>query len=139
MNGVEFAVAGLTHLTRDHLDYHGTPEAYAAAKRRLFHDHQPGRAVLNLDDAFGRARRRAARLDGSDRLRPGRASGACGSVRLGRGFGVDPGGIATAIRSSWGDGELSAGLLGRFNASNLLAALATLLALDLPLPGHWRG
>jgi UDP-N-acetylmuramoyl-L-alanyl-D-glutamate--2,6-diaminopimelate ligase len=32
----------LTHLSRDHLDYHGTLEAYAAAKRRLFVDHQPG-------------------------------------------------------------------------------------------------
>ena len=36
------------------------------------------------------------------------------------------------VRSSWGDGELQVGLLGRFNAHNLLATLATLLVLDMP-------
>ena len=52
----------------------------------------------------------------------------------GEDLALTPAGLRLRIRSSWGDGELSAGLLGRFNASNLLAALATLLALDLPLP-----
>ncbi|MDB5093838.1 MAG: UDP-N-acetylmuramoylalanyl-D-glutamate--2,6-diaminopimelate ligase [Candidatus Eremiobacteraeota bacterium] len=48
---VRFAVAALTNITRDHLDFHGTFERYVAAKRRLF-DLAP-RAVLNLDDAAG--------------------------------------------------------------------------------------
>jgi UDP-N-acetylmuramoyl-L-alanyl-D-glutamate--2,6-diaminopimelate ligase len=48
---VQFAVAALTNITRDHLDFHGTMERYTAAKRRLF-DHAP-KAVLNLDDAAG--------------------------------------------------------------------------------------
>jgi UDP-N-acetylmuramoyl-L-alanyl-D-glutamate--2,6-diaminopimelate ligase len=58
VEGVEFMVAVLTHLSRDHLDYHGTLEAYAAAKRRLFLNHRPRWAVLNLDDAFGQGHRR---------------------------------------------------------------------------------
>lgn len=45
---------------------------------------------------------------------------------------MTPAGLRMQIRSSWGDGELQAGLLGRFNAHNLLAALAALLALDMP-------
>ncbi len=135
VNGVAFAVAGLTHLTRDHLDYHGTPEAYAAAKRRLFHDHQPGRAVLNLDDAFGRALA-AERRGSTEVIAYGLGERPVHADRFvwGEDLALTPAGLRLRIRSSWGDGELSAGLLGRFNASNLLAALATLLALDLPLP-----
>ena len=46
---------------------------------------------------------------------------------------LSPAGLELQVRSSWGDGELRAGLLGRFNAHNLLATLATLLALEMPL------
>lgn len=53
LEGVQFTAAAYTNLTRDHLDYHGTPEAYAAAKARLFVELLPeGKtAVLNRDDA----------------------------------------------------------------------------------------
>ena len=51
---VAFDAAVLTNLSRDHLDYHGTMEAYAAAKRRLFIDCHPRFAVINLDDPFGK-------------------------------------------------------------------------------------
>lgn len=135
VNGVEFAVAVLTNLTRDHLDYHGTPEAYAAAKRRLFFDHHPGWAVLNLDDAFGRGV--AAGLHGHSQTqvigyglgeRPAQLEGFVWGEEL----ELTPAGLRLRIRSSWGDGELQTELLGRFNASNVLATLATLLALGLP-------
>ena len=133
VNGVEFAVAMLTNLTRDHLDYHGTVEAYAAAKRRLFFEHCPGWAVLNLDDAFGRET--AAGLRGRTRIlgyglgeRPERTD----AFVWGEHLELTPAGLRLQVRSSWGDGELVVGLLGRFNASNVLASLATLLALDLP-------
>src|SRR5690606_979391 len=48
----EFDVAVFTNLSRDHLDYHGTMEAYGEAKRRLFDGRQLHTAVLNLDDMF---------------------------------------------------------------------------------------
>ena len=134
VSGVQFAVAVLTQLTRDHLDYHGTPEAYAAAKRRLFFDCEHGWAVLNLDDAFGRGI--AAERDGASQTigyglgaRPERLE----RFVSGENLELSPAGLQLRIRSSWGDGELHAGLLGRFNAHNLLATLATLLALGTPL------
>jgi UDP-N-acetylmuramoyl-L-alanyl-D-glutamate--2,6-diaminopimelate ligase len=78
VRGVDFDIAVLTNLTRDHLDYHGNVEAYAAAKRKLFH---------------------------ADGLR---------------------------LQTPWGSGHLQSSLLGRFNASNLLAALACLCVTGLP-------
>ena len=135
VNGVAFAVAALTHLSRDHLDYHGTVEAYAAAKRRLFVDHQPGWAVLNYDDAFGRhltteAQGCAPIIVYGLGERPQRLERFVWGERL----ELTPAGLRMQVRSSWGDGELSTRLSGRFNASNLLVALATLLALEMPLP-----
>ena len=50
VNGVHFDVAVLSNLTRDHLDYHGSYEKYAAAKRRLFISSDLKLAVLNTDD-----------------------------------------------------------------------------------------
>ena len=55
VNGCRFNVAVLTNLSRDHLDYHGSMEAYAAAKAELFDWPELEYAVLNLDDEFGRA------------------------------------------------------------------------------------
>src|ERR671933_1742605 len=57
--GIHFAVKLFTNLTQDHLDFHGTMEAYFAAKRRLFDE--PGIAVVNVDDEHGR--RIAAEVD----------------------------------------------------------------------------
>jgi UDP-N-acetylmuramoyl-L-alanyl-D-glutamate--2,6-diaminopimelate ligase len=50
---MHFDVALFTNLTRDHLDYHGTMEAYEAAKARLFDWPGLKTAVVNLDDAAG--------------------------------------------------------------------------------------
>ena len=52
VNGVYFDLAVLTNLTRDHLDYHGNVEAYAEAKRKLFHCDGLRYAVINADDGF---------------------------------------------------------------------------------------
>ena len=53
VNGVNFDVAMLTNLSRDHLDYHGDMQSYAAAKRKLFEWQQLKYVVLNLDDPYG--------------------------------------------------------------------------------------
>lgn len=53
MNGLRVDVAVFTNLTRDHLDYHGSMEAYAAAKEKLFRWPRLRTAVINLDDEFG--------------------------------------------------------------------------------------
>src|SRR6185295_18787131 len=53
LNAVAFDCALFTNLSHDHLDYHGTMEAYAAAKEKLFDAPGLAAAVLNLDDAMG--------------------------------------------------------------------------------------
>ncbi|MCP5159028.1 MAG: UDP-N-acetylmuramoyl-L-alanyl-D-glutamate--2,6-diaminopimelate ligase [Gammaproteobacteria bacterium] len=133
VNGIEFTVAVLTQLSRDHLDYHGTLDAYAAAKRRLFVDCQPSWAVLNGDDAFGQQLATEARARRGI-IVYGLSESSTSAERFvwGESLELAEDGLRLQIRSSWGAGELQAGLLGRFNASNLLATLATLLALEMP-------
>jgi UDP-N-acetylmuramoyl-L-alanyl-D-glutamate--2,6-diaminopimelate ligase len=122
VNGVHFACALFTNLSHDHLDYHGTMQAYAEAKARLFE--MPGLqcAVLNLDDAFGQelARRLAGRVR-----------------RIGYGLErFDERSVDQFLRleasldvvSSWGRAPLAARQLGRFNLSNLLGVLGCLIA-----------
>ena len=59
--GAGFDLALFTNLTRDHLDFHRDMESYFAAKRRLFSQLKPGgRAVVNVDDAYGRQAGRGA-------------------------------------------------------------------------------
>ncbi|MGH8528500.1 MAG: UDP-N-acetylmuramoyl-L-alanyl-D-glutamate--2,6-diaminopimelate ligase [Nevskiales bacterium] len=136
VNGVQFDVAVLTNVTRDHLDYHGDVSRYAAAKRKLFA--MPGlrTAIMNQDDACGAEwlRDLAGNIDG---------------VAYGIGSSAHPAalrhvladepeltaqGLRLYVRSSWGEGVLDSALLGRFNAYNLLAALAVLLEKGEPLP-----
>lgn len=127
--GMHFDVAVLTNITRDHLDYHGTVEAYAAAKRRLFELPDLTAVVLNRDDAHGaawttaletRAQRIVYGLDGP--VPAGDAHVIGRELRL----GAD--GIEMALDTSWGSATLRSRLLGRFNAYNLMATLGVLLA-----------
>jgi UDP-N-acetylmuramoyl-L-alanyl-D-glutamate--2,6-diaminopimelate ligase len=133
IDGIAFDAAVLTNLSHEHLDYHGDMEHYAAAKQRLFT--LPGLrfAVINHDDAFGR--RLLAGLpaqDGHDLRVLSYGFDERADVR-GRLAHVDHQGFELQVSTAWGDGILRSRLLGRFNASNLLAALATLLLMDIPL------
>ena len=127
--GVRFDTAVFTNLTHEHLDYHGDLAGYARAKRRLFH--QPGlrRAALNLDDPLG-----ATWLDG---LGAGIESLGFGFDRRAAVRGValdlDAEGLALEVVFEGARGTLRVPLLGRFNASNLLAALAVLLLAGIDL------
>lgn len=130
VHGVPFDVALFTNLSRDHLDYHGDMAAYGAAKRRLFHELAPETAVINGDDPFGRE------LLGS---LPGAVKG------LGYTLDDAPGcvirgsltqrahGMSIGVTTPWGEGTIESGLLGRFNASNLLAALGALACAGLEI------
>jgi len=129
VNGVAFDVALFTNLSRDHLDYHGTMAAYGAAKAKLFS--WPGLhvRVINADDAFGQSLADAARARGQKVLTYGLANAdvaATGIANVSRG-------IALSVATPWGRGDLKTGLVGAFNASNLLGCLAVLLASDVAL------
>src|SRR5205823_14748660 len=54
VDAVWFAVAVFTNLSQDHLDYHGSMEAYFRAKARLFEPARAAAAVVNADDPYGR-------------------------------------------------------------------------------------
>ncbi|MEO1767484.1 UDP-N-acetylmuramoyl-L-alanyl-D-glutamate--2,6-diaminopimelate ligase [Thiobacter aerophilum] len=129
VNGVAFQAAVLTNLSRDHLDYHGTMERYARAKSLLFK--WPGLrvAVLNLDDAFGRELAQSCRRTGTPVLGYGFEAGEVRASHL----EVSPRGLAFDVVTPWGEAHVASPILGRFNASNLLAVLATLGASGFPL------
>ena len=124
VNGVLFDVAILTNLTRDHLEYHGTMAAYGAAKARLFAMPGLDTAVLNLDDPFGVEL--AARLKGRVRTIGYTLQGGSGTDRVLHAVNLVE--TATGIAYTLDGVHFSAPLVGRFNASNLLAVTGALLA-----------
>lgn len=135
-DGVTFDTAVLTNLSHDHLDYHGTLEAYGEAKTRLFQAPGLQRCVINLRDPFGR---RLAEAIGPDVERvlytsandlwvpPGAAWIRVPELRS------TATGLTLHIESSWGAGALRSRLAGEHNAENLLAALGVLLGWQVPL------
>lgn len=136
VNGVNFDVAVFTNLSRDHLDYHGDLLAYGNAKRLLFQAPGLQAAVINGGDPFGRE----LLGDLSTGLRAiayGLAEELVGLRGVeqvsGHELRLDGAGLAMRVCSPWGEGELRAGLLGAFNAGNLLAVLAVLGIAGMPL------
>ncbi|MGI8615967.1 MAG: UDP-N-acetylmuramoyl-L-alanyl-D-glutamate--2,6-diaminopimelate ligase [Actinomycetota bacterium] len=114
VDGVVFDAAVFTNLSQDHLDHHGSMEAYFAAKASLFAPGRKERALLNLDDPWGR-----------------RLLDVAVPVTT---FGLDPGADVRAddvratvdgLRFRVGDREVTSPLRGVFNVSNCLAAIAS--------------
>jgi UDP-N-acetylmuramoyl-L-alanyl-D-glutamate--2,6-diaminopimelate ligase len=130
VGAVDFAVAAFTNLTRDHLDYHGTMEAYGAAKARLFAWPGLKAAAINVDDAFGREL--VARLPGSVRAWRTSAAGAPDAQVTARAIATSAEGLAFDLRTPWGEHAIRSALLGRFNVENLLIVIACLGALGEP-------
>jgi UDP-N-acetylmuramoyl-L-alanyl-D-glutamate--2,6-diaminopimelate ligase len=134
VTGVRFNTAVFTNLTRDHLDYHGTMEAYGAAKARLLAWPDLAHRVINIDDPFG------ARLAGASAATPlivttrlaGEVPTGARFVRAAR-VTPDPSGLLIEVQSSWGVAELAVRLVGEFNVDNALTVLGVLLAWDVPL------
>jgi UDP-N-acetylmuramoyl-L-alanyl-D-glutamate--2,6-diaminopimelate ligase len=129
VDGVQFELALLTNLTRDHLDYHGTMEAYGAAKATLFSTANLKHAVLNIDDALGQAL--------LAKLTPGVSphsygTGANAAVRA-TDIVLHDQGAEFLLTTPWGARQISSPLLGRFNVLNVLAVTAALLALGYAL------
>lgn len=129
VNGVHFNVAVLTNLSRDHLDYHGDMATYADAKKKLFYWPDLDCMVLNTDDDFGAEL--ADDAEGRD-LRVLTYGLQTGDVR-GQNLELHGDGLAMDVVTPVGNAHLEARLMGRFNAYNLLAVLAALLASDVPL------
>jgi UDP-N-acetylmuramoyl-L-alanyl-D-glutamate--2,6-diaminopimelate ligase len=129
VNGVAFDVALFTNLTRDHLDYHGTMAAYGAAKAKLFA--WPGLAacVINTDDPFGQSLADAAHARGQRVVSYGMSN--ADVVPTAMSSTAD--GLALAVATPWGRGEVHTRLVGAFNAVNLLGVIGVLGASKVPL------
>ena len=135
-DNLKFAAAVFTNLTRDHLDYHGTMEAYFAAKQKLFNGSlgsQPGVSVINVDDEYGRRLFKSAKGD--------RTSYGFGNrTDVGTDdFTMSPRGLAFTASTPAGSIEIVSALVGRFHVFNILAAIATGLALGASVDDIARG
>jgi UDP-N-acetylmuramoyl-L-alanyl-D-glutamate--2,6-diaminopimelate ligase len=135
VDGVRFDTAVFTNLTRDHLDYHGSFDSYAAAKAKLFAWPDLKHAVINADDAFGRtllALGRAQMLTSYSRSPslPDMRNGVRHLFAVRAVAGAT--GLDITVDGSWGVATLHSRFIGEFNVENLLAALATLLGWNVP-------
>ncbi|MHB9089858.1 MAG: UDP-N-acetylmuramoyl-L-alanyl-D-glutamate--2,6-diaminopimelate ligase, partial [Chloroflexota bacterium] len=132
--GAEYDVAVVTNITREHLDYHGTYEAYRDAKAKLFRalattNRKPGVpkvAVLNVDDSSYAYLRQ---YPGDVNLTYGIENAADVHPLDLR---VSTRGIEMRVATPGGEVSLHSPLLGRYNAYNILAAVATAYSQGVP-------
>jgi len=128
VDGVRFAFAVFTNLTRDHLDYHGDMRSYGAAKARLFDSAGLRCAIVNSDDPFGREL--LTRLpDTQARLSFGLDNADVSACAV----ALNASGLRFDLSTPWGTAPIESSLIGTFNVSNLLAVAATLGAMGWPL------
>ncbi|UQA60017.1 UDP-N-acetylmuramoyl-L-alanyl-D-glutamate--2,6-diaminopimelate ligase [Polyangium aurulentum] len=144
VEAVRFRVAAFLNLTQDHLDYHGSMEAYAEAKARLFTDLAPGAAAINVDDPFGKelVRRLApeggpaaatlARFSTRPEATAEEADVAPLSVRH------TPAGISLRVRTPAGELSIESPLVGAHNVQNLMCAIASSYLLEIDLEAAAR-
>jgi UDP-N-acetylmuramoyl-L-alanyl-D-glutamate--2,6-diaminopimelate ligase len=131
--GCDFEVCVFTNLSRDHYDYHGSEEAYFAAKKRLFQDFAARWHVINLDDPAGQRLVHASRarlftygLESEATLKPLDVQ-------------HDIHGIHFVLPTTKGRLTIRSSFIGRHNVYNLLAGIGVALALDVEAEAIERG
>ena len=133
VNGVDFDVAVFTNLSHDHLDYHHSLQDYFQAKKKLFLFDSLRAAVVNCDDAYGRSL--------PDSLPPGVeviGYGLSGTAQrsappLVKAMPLPGAELVLDITSPWGNGRVTPGVTGNFNAGNILAVVSVLGLAGFPL------
>lgn len=125
VNGVKFDTAIFTNLTRDHLDYHETMESYAENKRRLFTLEGLRTAIINLDDAYALSMLNA--VNRKVEVLTYSISNPIATVYA-REISLSRHGYQAEVVTPLGTGTIQGQLIGRFNFSNVLAVLATLIS-----------
>ncbi|MEA5533615.1 UDP-N-acetylmuramoyl-L-alanyl-D-glutamate--2,6-diaminopimelate ligase [Crocosphaera sp. XPORK-15E] len=130
VKGCDFAVSVFTNLTQDHLDFHKNMEDYFGAKQLLFTpEYLQGRAIINLDDSYGK------------RLMETLDSGSVWSYSVNEtkadfytsDLNYQATGVGGTLHTPKGSIAFNSPLVGQFNLSNLLAAVATVLQFGLDL------
>jgi UDP-N-acetylmuramyl-tripeptide synthetase len=142
LDGARIAAAVFTNLSHDHLDYHGSLQAYGQAKALLFARPDLRAAVVNLDDpASGQMLRALESGPSAAAQRVGYSIGEEAAVKPARldarlflsSLEARTDGMELALAGDFGKARVRLPLIGRFNASNAIAVAATWLALGMPL------
>lgn len=138
VQGIAFSSAHFTNLTQDHLDYHGTMDAYGRAKQKLFQFSTLKQAVVNLDSPYAnriisvmRRELPIAVYSTTPKISTPMARHTYALVV--DSFTMDQKGIHAQLNGSWGKAQLRSPLLGEFNLSNLLGVVAELCLLGYSL------
>jgi UDP-N-acetylmuramoyl-L-alanyl-D-glutamate--2,6-diaminopimelate ligase len=126
--GVHFDIAVFTNLSAEHLDYHSSMEDYFEAKKKLFFLNAKKRtAVVNLDDPWGKRLMAELPLTTvSFGLEPA-------AIVRGQTYKFTETGLKAEVEFPGGQVEISSALMGKHNLYNILAAVATSLALNIPV------
>lgn len=132
MNGVRVDVAVFTNFTRDHLDYHGTMEAYAAAKEKLFQWPRLRTAVINLDDPLGLKMARETTANRILGYAIGPARRDFPALVRAEDLVQTPFGQRFTLILPNGRSTVDTGLVGEYNVSNLLAIAAVMHDTAMP-------
>nr|WP_275658999.1 UDP-N-acetylmuramoyl-L-alanyl-D-glutamate--2,6-diaminopimelate ligase [Shewanella sp. Isolate11] len=130
VDAVPFDVAVFTNLSRDHLDYHGSMDAYGAAKQRLFRFSSLSSGLINIDDPTGRQwwqDNGYQALVGYSILGDSDAAIYCKNVNQ------HANGVSATLVWPEGEAEFDSPLLGTFNLSNVVAALGALYLCGYPM------
>jgi UDP-N-acetylmuramoyl-L-alanyl-D-glutamate--2,6-diaminopimelate ligase len=133
--GVRFRVVGFSNLSQDHLDFHGTMEAYGEAKARLFTEYAPEHSVVVIDQPFGealakRARGRVLRCATTDR--------ADADLRVVH-FESGRDGLEVLLATPQGPLQFHSPLFGRHNLENLLVCVGSALSAGIDIAALKRG
>jgi UDP-N-acetylmuramoyl-L-alanyl-D-glutamate--2,6-diaminopimelate ligase len=146
IHAVRFTVCAFTNLTQDHLDFHGTMEAYGEAKAKLFLDQGPHISVICVDSEFGRnladrVETASVRLASTHDLGAARGvirvsarvDGAADADLAPTALRLTARGIEATLKTPRGPLELRSPLVGEHNVENLVVALGIVHALQLDL------
>lgn len=121
--GINLHTGIFTNLSRDHLDYHGDEESYAAAKLRLFSDFPLKRVIYNADDVYARRAREVSEAPALGvSLTSAEADVFVQVMQRQQGMNV-------RLHTPWGTREIQSGLSGTFNAFNMVAAVLAVTGL----------
>ncbi len=133
VDGIVFEVAAFTNFSRDHLDFFGDMQSYAAAKKSFFSPAHARTAVVNVDDALGGEIARDVKLNtvtyGVDNP----------SDVFGINLSMSAYGLSYVINVFDRVGDVKFNLTGRFNMYNTLCAAAVAEALELPFEAILQG
>ncbi|MGE4124973.1 MAG: bifunctional UDP-N-acetylmuramoyl-L-alanyl-D-glutamate--2,6-diaminopimelate ligase MurE/UDP-N-acetylmuramoyl-tripeptide--D-alanyl-D-alanine ligase MurF [Pusillimonas sp.] len=133
LQAVTIEIAAFTNLTHDHLDYHGTVQAYVQAKRKLFQWPGLQRVVINLDDAAGRDIAQEIHDENLLHLTGYSIESASGASVYASDIQTGGHGIIFNLVQAEGVAQIVTRLVGRHNISNLLLVAGVLQAMGWAL------